>query len=251
MSDPIAKTRKKVTKALSQYEMLAESDKLLVAVSGGIDSTVLLSILIDICQRAPFNFTLQPVLVDHKFPGTDIEPFAEWVGKQGLYLKILECATFNMVKINLETGKSPCQICSRLRRGTLYTFARQHHYNKIAMGHNRDDFNETILLNMFYSGRMAGMPPKLKAKDGANIVIRPLCYVSKDLIKACGQILQAPLIENTFCLEIANHSRYEIRRLLKQLEDKNPKIAGNLLAAQSNIIPSQLMDKQMWDFGDD
>jgi tRNA 2-thiocytidine biosynthesis protein TtcA len=248
VADSKAKIRNRVVKALSDYFMIKDGDKLLVAVSGGIDSSVLFSLLIDICRRAPFTFSLQPVLVEHGFPGTDTDLFSEWIKRQGHTLKTLRCETYQMAKRNLEEGKSPCQICSRLRRGALYTYAAEKGYSKIALGHNRDDLNETVLLNMFFSGKLASMPPKYQAKDSKNTLIRPLCYLSKKQIREYAQALEIPIIEKSFCQNIPNNSRYLIRDLLSRLDSKNSKISGNLLAAQSNIRPSLLMDKRFWNF---
>lgn len=248
MTDSTAKIRNKFVNAISDYNMLEDGDKIMVAVSGGVDSTVLLSLLIEIQRRAPFRFNLQPVLVDHGFPGSESCHFAEWIKQQGHNLTILKCETYQMAKENLKKGKSPCQICSRLRRGVLYTYAASNGISKIALGHNRDDFNETLLLNMFYSGKLASMPPIYKASDNQNIVIRPMCYLSKNQIRNYAEFLNAPIVENSFCRDIPNNSRYLIRNLLDNLGAENPKIGGNLLAAQSNIIPSQLMDRNHWGF---
>ncbi|MCG8336680.1 MAG: tRNA 2-thiocytidine(32) synthetase TtcA [Proteobacteria bacterium] len=247
MADSVAKIRNRVVNAIADYDMLEDGDKILVAVSGGIDSTVLLSLLIEIQRRAPFQFNLQPVLVHHGFPGSETSHFAEWIKQQGFNLTILDCETYQMAKRNLKEGKSPCQICSRLRRGVLYTYAVNNGISKIAVGHNRDDFNETLLLNMFYSGKLAGMPPIYRASNNQIKVIRPMCHLAKDQIGEYANHLNAPLIENQFCRDIPNNSRYLIRDLLNGLKKENPAISTNILAAQSNIMPSLLMDRRFWD----
>ncbi len=251
MTDTIAKIRNRLVNAISDYNMLQDGDDVMVAVSGGIDSSVLFSLLIEIQRRAPFRFSLRPVLVDHGFPGSETSHFAEWIKQQGHKLTILKCDTYQIAKQNLKEGKSPCQICSRLRRGVLYAHAVEKGISKIALGHNRDDFNETLLLNVFYSGKLASMPPIYKASDNQNVVIRPLCYLAKNQIRLYAETLNAPIIENQFCRDIPNNSRYLIRNLLAKLEKDNPKISGNMLAAQSNILPSQLMDRNHWDFDTD
>lgn len=242
------KIRRAVVGALSAYTMIQEGDRVLVAVSGGVDSAALLAVLTDIQRKAPFPFELQPALVNHHFPDTDPSEYEQWINRLGYSLQILNCDTYSLVKDHHTTGASPCQLCSRLRRGTLYTYAREKGFSIIALGHNRDDFNETILLNMLYSGKIAGMSPKYLADDGVNVVIRPLCFIPKSSILDQSKRLAAPVIVNRFCETIPDNSRYRIRELLQELERENPKVGQNLLASQHNVRPNLLMDRDLWDF---
>lgn len=241
-----SKIRKRVVQALSKYRMIEEGDKILVAVSGGVDSSVMLLTLIEIQKRAPFGFSLQPFLVDHEFPNVSYDIFKKWIGSIGHKLIIEKFDTYSLFgKENLQ-NRSPCQLCSRLRRGILYSFARKNEFSKIALGHNRDDLNETVLLNMFYTGKLAGMPPKLLAEDGINQIIRPMCLIAKEqIIKSCKN-QNIPIVRNTFCEQIPNNARYRIRQLLSDLQQDNPKIKANLLASLGNIVPSTLMDNRLW-----
>ena len=240
------KIRKKAANAITEFDLLQEGDRILVGVSGGVDSTTLLLVLNEIKLRSPVNFEIEPVLVDQKFPQFDAKPFEQWLKKLGFNLKVLEFDTFSLISQPEYEGESPCQICSRMRRGILYTYAIENRLNKIALGHNRDDLNETLLLNLFYAGTLASMPAKLKANDGLNTVIRPLCYVSKQLISEYHSEMSFPVLVNEFCEQKPQNSRLRIRKLLLELEKENEKIPGSILTAQKNIKLSQLLDKKYW-----
>ncbi len=237
-----------MVKAMADYYMLKDGDRLLVAVSGGVDSSVLLLMLKEVQRRFKYHFSLQPVLLDQKFPGMEISPFKEWVKQVGFDLTILEFDTYAKIKEKTQSDHSPCQICSRLRRGILYSYAAKNSFNKIVLGHNRDDLNETVLMNMLFAGKMATMPPKLVSDDGQNTIIRPLCYVSKKRIEAYAIEVGCPVVNNSFCTERINGSREKVKKLLNDLETFNPKIPGSLLTSLKNIQLSQLMDKNHWDF---
>ncbi len=242
------KIRRKVVNALSDYRMIDDGDRVLVAVSGGVDSTILLKTLIDIEKRAKFKFELVAVFVDQKFPEVSIESFQSWLKCQSIALKVVEFDTYSLINNKDFKKESPCAVCSRLRRGILYSFAKNNGFNKIALGHNRDDLNETLLMNMLFSGRISGMPPKLMAKDEYNTVIRPLCFVPKSVIVERIQELGAPILKNDFCGNRQDNTRQFIRKLLHELQEQNSKISENLLASQKNIHPSHLMDKHYWKF---
>lgn len=248
MSKNAEKIRRKTVNAIADYGMLREGDRVLVAVSGGIDSSVLLLILLEIQRRAPFSFSLHPMIVEQGFPGMEFSPFYDWIKSLQVELEILSFNTYNLLSDTINTGNSPCQICSRLRRGIIYTYVEKQGYTKVALGHNRDDLNETFLMNLFYTGRSASMPPKLRIKDSDNSLIRPLCYTPKDMIVAYGKELEIPIVKNPFCDALPNNSRASIKGMLKELELQNPKIPGSLLTAQKTIIPSQLADPELWDF---
>ena len=167
MSELSDKIRRKMVAAISDFEMLQDGDRVLAAVSGGKDSTIMLLLLEEIRKKAKINFTLDAVLLDQKQPGFDAIAFKSWLEAKGLNFKILERDTYSIVVNKISGEKAYCSLCSRLRRGILYNYAHEQGYTKIALGHHRDDFNETILMNMFYNGQISSMPPKLFSDDGA------------------------------------------------------------------------------------
>lgn len=247
MSSIANKIRRRVVKTLSTYQMIADGDTLLVAVSGGMDSSVLLQTLVEIQKKAKINFSVSAVFVDQKFPKLAIAPYQSWLSRQGIKLTVVEFDTYSLIKQKTISGKSPCAICSRLRRGILYTYARNHGFSKIALGHNRDDLNETLLMNMFFSGRISGMPPKIKADKG-QIIIRPLCNVPKSLVTERAQELGIPVVSSDFCEEKKDNSRQLVRKLLQDLEQHNSKISENLLASQKNVNLPYLLDTSQWHY---
>jgi tRNA 2-thiocytidine biosynthesis protein TtcA len=231
-----------MVQAISEYQLLEAGDKVLVAVSGGKDSAVLLSLLTEAQRRAPFPFTLTPVILDQKQPGFRVEEFRRWVRDQGHELLVLEQDTYSVVKAKTAPGKAYCGLCSRLRRGVLYAYAREHQFTKIALGHHRDDLNVTLLLNAFFSGTLAGMPAKLQADDGHNVVIRPLVYVAEKDLAALAQELEVPVIPCNLCGSQANLQRARMKQLLRDLEGEYPHIADSLLSAQKNVKGDFLLD---------
>lgn len=245
LSDAI---RRKMVAAINDYEMLQDGDRVLAAVSGGKDSTVMLLLLNEIRKRAKINFTLDAVMLDQKQPGFDAKEYKQWLESEGFNLTILEHDTYTIVIDKVDDGKAYCSLCSRLRRGILYNYAHEHGYHKIALGHHRDDFNETVLMNMFYNGQLSGMPPKLFSDDGRNIVIRPLCYIPEKKIIDLTNEIGFPIIPCNLCGSQENLRRAQMKQMLNKLEIENPGIGGNLLASQRNIKPSQLLDKSYWDF---
>lgn len=240
--------RKNVVATIAKFHLLSESDKVMVAVSGGKDSTILLLILEDIRRRAPFPFTLQAVLLDQKQPGFDATAYTAWLKAKGLDLIILNEDTYSIVKDKVAVGKSYCGLCSRLRRGILYNYAHEHGYTKIALGHHRDDANQTLLMNLFYVGRLAAMPPKLLSDDRRNVVIRPLAEISEDSLKAYAAELTIPVIPCNLCGSQENLKRQEMKDLLRQLETKHPGLQASMLTAMQNVKPTQLFDSTLQDF---
>jgi tRNA 2-thiocytidine biosynthesis protein TtcA len=244
----LEKIRKHIVSAIADYELIGEGDRILVAVSGGKDSSVLLYMLEEIRKRSPVNFSLQAVLLDQKQPGFNVTSYKEWVESIGLTLQVIEEDTYAIVKEKTEPGKSYCGLCSRLRRGILYNYAVEHGFSKIALGHHRDDFNQTVLMNLFYSGMLAAMPPKLRSDDGRNVVIRPLCYLPEDTIAACAEHLAIPVIPCRLCGSQDGMKRERVKKLLRDMEKERGDISWNILAALQNVRPSQLMDKNIFDF---
>jgi len=242
---PLAiKLRKSVVKATVDYQMIEEGDRILVAVSGGKDSSVLLYLLEQIRLKCSFKFSLHPVILDQKQPGFDVTKFRGWVNRLGYELVVLQEDTYSITVEKTAPGKSFCGLCSRLRRGILYSYAHRSGFNKIALGHHRDDANQTLLLNMFYGGSLEGLPPKLRSDDGRNTVIRPLCYIGESKIAELAVELAVPVIPCNLCGSQANMARKRMKKLLEELSVSIPRIQYNLFAAQANLKPSQLFDKR-------
>jgi tRNA 2-thiocytidine biosynthesis protein TtcA len=242
------KIRKSMVEAIAEYDMLQDGDRVLVAVSGGKDSSVMLEQLLAIQARAPFSFSLHPVIVDQKQPGFSVDAFRSWVGSLGLELSIIEEDTYSIVLDKTPAGKTYCSLCSRLRRGILYNYAHTHSLTKIALGHHRDDLNETILMNMFYAGQLASMPPRLLSDDGRNTVIRPLCFVPERWIIGYAQELQVPVIPCNLCGSQEGMKRQRIKKLLSDLECEQADIGSSMIRSLQNVRPSQLADKNLFQF---
>jgi tRNA 2-thiocytidine biosynthesis protein TtcA len=246
LTHPLAvKIRKEIVEAMSRFSLIEEGDRLAVCVSGGKDSSILLALLSEIRRRAPYRFDLEAVILDQKQPGFVLAPFREWVeGTVGIPLHVIERDTYSVVKEKVKDGVY-CSLCSRLRRGILYDFAHEKGFTKMALGHHRDDFNQTLLLNLFYTGKMASMPPKLRSDDGRNLVIRPLCLVAeKDLIEL-AQTWRFPIIPCNLCGSQEGMKRQRMKKLLADLEKEIPFVAHSLIGAQGNIHASQLMDQRL------
>lgn len=246
--NPLAiKIRKDIVRALNDFNMLEDQDRLLVCVSGGKDSSILLALMSEIQRRAEINFHIEAAILDQKQPGFQVQDFKSWVESLGMKLHIIEKDTYSIVKEKITSGTF-CSLCSRLRRAILYDFAFDNGFNKIALGHHRDDILQTTLLNLFYSGHIASMPPKLKSDNGKNILIRPLSYVAeKDLI-SLSQDWNFPVIPCNLCGSQDGLKRQRMKTLLADLEKEIPAIAGSMLTALSQVQPSQLMDQTLWDF---
>lgn len=235
--------------AISEFEMIAPNDRILVAVSGGKDSSILLKQLIEVQRRAPFPFELTPVIVDQKQPGFNVVKFQQWVRDLGHDLVILEEDTYTIVKEKTPQGKAYCGLCSRLRRGILYTYAHENGYTKIALGHHRDDVNETILLNLFYTGKLATMPPKLRSDDDRNQVIRPLIYVPEIWLQGLAAQLNIPIIPCNLCGSQDGLRRKKIKQLLRDMEnDSLHDVGASILSAVKNVRTSHLLDSSLFDF---
>ncbi len=242
------RVRKKIVAAINEYEMLQNGDRVLVAVSGGKDSTIMLLMLDDVRKRAKINFSLQPLILDQKQPSFDLNNYSQWLSKKGFDLQVIEEDTYSIVVDSVDPKKTFCGLCSRLRRGILYNYASNHEFTKIALGHHREDINETLLMNMFFNGRITSMPPKLHSNDGRNTVIRPLAFVDEASILKLQEEMKFPVIPCNLCGSQENQQRVEMKKLLSDLNQIHPGISGNMLAAQKNITPSQLLDKKLWDF---
>jgi len=235
-----------VARASHEYRLIEPDDRILVAVSGGKDSMTLLHLLRGIKKRAPFEFSLVAVNLDQGHPGFPERVLPEYFEREGYEYRILKEDTYSVVKEKVPAGKTYCSLCSRLRRGILYSAARELSATKIALGHHRDDAIETLLLNLFYSGQMKSMPPRLHADDGHNVVIRPLALCSERDIAAFAAKMQFPIVPCDLCGSQDNLKRQQVKRLIAELERDNAQVRGNLFAALGNVRPSHLFDKKLW-----
>lgn len=237
------KIRKTMVGTIADHDLLEEDDRVLVAVSGGKDSTILLLQLEQIRRRAPFPFEIQPVLLDQKQPAFDAKRYADWLAARGFELRILEQDTYSVVVSRTAPGKSYCGLCSRMRRGALYSHAAAEGFTKIALGHHREDLNETLLLNLFFSGVLGSMPARLESDDGRNVVIRPMAEVAESDLVLYAEQLAIPIIPCNLCGNQEKARRQEMKTLIAELEERYPGLRGSMSTAQQNLRPTQLMDR--------
>ena len=237
-----------VGQAIVDYNMIEEGDRVMVCMSGGKDSYGMLDILMKLRARAPIDFTLVAVNLDQKQPGFPDHILPEYLKQLGIEYHIETQDTYSIVKKNIPEGKTMCSLCSRLRRGILYRVARELKCNKLALGHHRDDMLQTFFLNMFFGGKLKGMPPKLTSDNGEFIVIRPLAYVvEKDLIR-WAEHRQFPIIPCTLCGSQENLQRKQVGNLLREWDKKFPGRLETMFTALQNVVPSHLMDARLHDF---
>jgi tRNA 2-thiocytidine biosynthesis protein TtcA len=237
-----------MVRAMSDYQMIEEGDRVLAAVSGGKDSTAMLIHMKEIERRANVSFTVDALLIDQKQPWFDPDPYISWMTARGFTVKIIEDPIFDVALKKTRPGKSLCRLCSRLRRGALYTYAEKNGYSKIALGHHRDDINETLLLNLFFAGRLAAMPPKLFSDNGKHVVIRPMCYVEENGIISFKNALGIPVVTCDSCSAREKGKREEMKILLKNLENQYPGLQATLFKSLQQVRTSQLMDRELFDF---
>jgi len=241
---------REVGRAIVDYNMIEEGDKVMVCVSGGKDSYAMLDILIKLQQRAPVRFELVAVNLDQKQPGFPAHVLPDYLSAIGVPFHIETQDTYSIVKRVIPEGKTMCSLCSRLRRGILYRVAEELGCTKIALGHHRDDILQTLFLNLFFASKLKGMPPKLASDDGKNVVIRPLAYVSeKDLI-AWAQVRQFPIIPCTLCGSQDGLQRQVVGDMLREWDKKFPGRLENLFTGLQNVVPSHLMDRQLHNFAE-
>jgi tRNA 2-thiocytidine biosynthesis protein TtcA len=235
-------------RAISDFNMIEAGDKVMVCLSGGKDSYGLLDLLRIHQSRAPFHFDIVAVNLDQKQPGFPEHVLPEYLESIGVPYHIENQDTYSVVTRVIPEGKTMCSLCSRLRRGILYRVATELGATKVALGHHRDDILATFFLNLFYGGRMKGMPPKLKSSDGKHIVIRPLAYLpEKDLI-AYAKLKEFPIIPCSLCGSQENLKRQEINRMIGEWERKFPGRAMSVFGALTRVVPSHLMDPSLFDF---
>lgn len=242
------KLRKQVSWAIRDFKMIENGDVVMVCISGGKDSFTLLDILLFLKRIAPIDFEIVAVNLDQKQPNFPAEVLPKYLSEQGIAHYILEKDTYSIVKSVVPEGKTYCSACSRLRRGSLYGFAKQIGATKVALGHHRDDILATFFLNLFHGGTLKAMPPKLLSDDKQNILIRPLAYVAeKDIIKYANY-KKFPIIPCGLCGSQENLQRAMINDMLKQWDNAHPKRLASMFKALQNVAPSQLADRQLFDF---
>jgi tRNA 2-thiocytidine biosynthesis protein TtcA len=242
--------RRNVGKAISDYNMIQDGDKIMVCLSGGKDSYTLLDILMNLQKHAPIKFDIIAVNLDQKQPGFPEHILPEYLAKIGVDYHIIEKDTYSIVKEVVPEGKTTCGICSRLRRGSLYGYARQNGITKIALGHHRDDIIETAFLNMFYGSKIKAMPPKLLSDDKTNILIRPLAYCKEADIIRYADHQQYPIIPCNLCGSQENMQRQVLKDMLQGWEKQHPGRLENIFRSLQNISPSQLADNELFNFKD-
>ena len=240
--------RRDVGRAIVDFNMIEEGDKVMVCVSGGKDSYAMLDILLKLQKRAPINFDLVAVNLDQKQPGFPEQVLPDYLKKLGVPFHIENQDTYSTVTRVIPEGKTLCSLCSRLRRGILYRVAGELGCTKVALGHHRDDMLQTFFLNLFFNAKLKGMPPKLISDDGKNIVIRPMAYIAeKDLVR-WAELRDFPIIPCTLCGSQENLQRKQVGNMLRDWQTQYPGRIENMFSALQNIVPSHLMDSRRHNF---
>jgi tRNA 2-thiocytidine biosynthesis protein TtcA len=235
-------------KAIEDYGMIADGDRVMVCLSGGKDSYTLLDMLLSLQRSAPVNFSLVAVNLDQKQPGFPSHVLPEYLASLGVDFHIIEQDTYSVVKRLIPEGRTMCSLCSRMRRGALYRYAAENRITRIALGHHRDDIVETLFLNLFHGGKLKAMAPKLRSEDGRHIVIRPLAYVAERDIERYAGARGFPLIPCDLCGSQQNLQRASIKRMLAGWEREHPGRIESLLTALRNVEPETLADTRLFDF---
>ncbi len=239
--------RRQTGQAIEDYRMIESGDRVMVCLSGGADSYTLLNILMSLKKSAPISFDVIAVNLDQKQPGFPEHVLPEYLQGLGIEYHIINRDTYSIVKDKIPEGKTTCGLCSRLRRGTLYSFAEEIGASKIALGHHKDDIVETLFLNMFYGAKLSAMPPKLLSDDKRNIVIRPLAYCREKDIKRFADLMEFPIIPCNLCGSQQNLQRQAIKAMLAEWDKKGGRTEA-IFSAIQNIAPSQLADNALFDF---
>lgn len=240
--------RHQVGRAIADFGMIEDGDKVMVCLSGGKDSYTMLDILLQLQKKAPVKFELVAVNLDQKQPDFPAHVLPQYLESIGVAYRILEQDTYSVVTRVVPEGKTMCSLCSRLRRGALYTYAEQEGFTKIALGHHRDDLVATFFLNLFFHAKLSGMPPKLRSDDGKHVVIRPLAYVKEDDIAAYADAKGFPIIPCNLCGSQENLQRKQVKKMMDAWECESPGRIETISRALGDIRPSQLSDPKLFDF---
>lgn len=244
----VKKLQKQVATAIKEFQLVEPEDKVMVCLSGGKDSYTMLDMLLSFQKRAPFQFELIAVNLDQKQPGFPEDVLPAYLSTLNVAYKIVERDTYSIVKEKVPEGKTMCSLCSRLRRGTLYSVAKEIGATKIALGHHKEDILETFFLNLFFAGKLEAMPAKFKADNGENIVIRPLAYCREKDIQLYSNLRQFPIIPCTLCGSQPNMQRKIIKAMLAKWEEEYPNRTEIIFTALQNVHPSHLFDRTVYDF---
>lgn len=243
-----AALRGKIGKAIEDYRMIEEGDRVMVCVSGGKDSFVMLDMLLELQRSAPVRFELIAVNMDQKQPGFPRHVLPDWFKALGVEFHIVEQDTYSVVRRIIPEGKTTCGLCSRLRRGALYRFAAETGATKIALGHHRNDIVETLFLNLFHGGLLKAMPPKLVSDDGRHVVIRPLAYCEESALARFARIRAYPIIPCDLCGSQPNLQRQAIKQMLSEWETEWPGRTESIFRGLQHVVPSHLADRDLHDF---
>jgi tRNA 2-thiocytidine biosynthesis protein TtcA len=252
MSQVESKVEKKLLhytgKAIADYQMIKRGDRVMLCLSGGKDSFTLLCLLHKLRLRSNKKFELFAFTLDQAQPGWDDSKLRAWLEARKIPYEILNRDTYSIVKDKIPEGKTYCSLCSRLRRGIIYRYAEENGYNKVALGHHRDDLIQSLLMSVFYNGDIRSMPPKLLSDNKKHILIRPMCYVQEKDIQEYANEQKFPIIPCNLCGSQQNLARVKMKKLIAALSEENPKVPSNILHALQSVKPSQLMDQKLWDF---
>jgi tRNA 2-thiocytidine biosynthesis protein TtcA len=240
--------RRQVGEAIADFSLIEEGDRVMVCLSGGKDSHALLDILLSLRDKSPVGFDIVAVNLDQKQPGFPARVLPEYLESRGIAFRIVEQDTYSVVKRVIPQGKTMCSLCSRLRRGALYRIAGELGASKIALGHHRDDILATFFLNLFHGGKLKAMPAKLVSDDARHVVIRPLAYVAEEDLAAYAAHKRFPIIPCTLCGSQENLQRKLIGQMLGEWEKHQPGRIESILRALSDVSPSHLLDRKLFDF---
>jgi tRNA 2-thiocytidine biosynthesis protein TtcA len=240
------KLARAVSRAIADFDLIGDGDRILVAVSGGKDSYTMLHLLRELQRKAPVHFDLRVVNVDQGHPGYPGHVLREYMAREGYDFTMVAEDTYSIVTEKIPAGKTYCSLCSRLRRGILYRLAEEMGCNKIALGHHRDDVLQTLMLNLLFAGQLASMPPRLHADQGRRTVIRPLVYCAEEDIRVFAEAMAFPILPCDLCGSQQELQRKQVGKMLDALEQERPGTKASMLAALQNVRPTHLLDRDLW-----